>query len=81
MPVVLVSLPSCHGDLIVTHFKPVDGGRLLQQHPGHIPPQIPQGHLRRGRRLQPGEPKKAGRERRDKMLVLPTVLTKDCRCV
>jgi hypothetical protein len=25
MPVVLVSLPSCHGDLIETHFKPVDG--------------------------------------------------------
>lgn len=25
MPVVLVAIPSCHGDLIETHFQPVDG--------------------------------------------------------
>lgn len=25
LPVVLVSIPSCHGDLIETHFKPVEG--------------------------------------------------------
>jgi len=25
MPVVLVSIPSCHGDLIETHYRPVDG--------------------------------------------------------
>jgi len=25
LPVVLVSIPSCHGDMIETHFKPADG--------------------------------------------------------
>ncbi len=25
LPVVLVTIPSCHGDLIETHFKPLDG--------------------------------------------------------
>jgi hypothetical protein len=25
LPVVLLSIPSCHGDLIETHFQPVDG--------------------------------------------------------